>query len=698
MKLVIAEKPSVGNSIASVIGANESKDGYRQGNGYIVSWCVGHLVGLKNANEYREEWKQWNYESLPLIPDTFEHKVLEGTIKQYKVVKNLMLNDEITEVICATDAGREGELIFRRVYYKCGCKKPIKRLWISSMEESAIKDGFAHLRDGAEFDNMFQAAHCRAMADWLVGINSTRLYTVLYRAKPTLSVGRVQSATLAMIVEREDKIKNFIKEKYYKAHIISGGINASTERIDNIDVANKILSDCMGKDATVISVTKENKAVSTPKLYDLTTLQRDANRILGFTAAQTSDYMQSLYEKKLVTYPRTDSQYLSEDMEETAKNVVKAVFASMPFVPKVIFNPDVKKIMNSKKITDHHAIIPTMEITKADFSSLKGEELKVLYLISNRLLCATALNNNYLQVKSELCCNGHNFYVSGSRVTDKGWKLYDEALKRFLKAADENTDDEQELPELSEGMILHNVDAKLSEHYTSPPKHFTEDTLLAAMENAGASEMNDEVERKGIGTTATRADIIEKIIKNEFIVRDKKNILPTQRGCELVSILPEKIKSPILTAEWENRLTLIAKGEESPETFIKDISTMVRELVASNSQCIPDKADIFAAAQEALGKCPKCGGDVVKGKFGAYCKNKCGMIVGRAMGATLSDSQVKSMLDGKRTLVKGLKGKNGSYDAYLIPEGVEDFSYIKAGEEVRGVQYKVKLEFPKKKK
>ncbi len=695
MKLVIAEKPSVGSSIASVIGANESKDGYRQGNGYIVSWCIGHLVGLKNPNEYREEWGKWDYESLPLIPEKFEHKVLENTIKQYKVVKNLMLNDEVTEVICATDAGREGELIFRRVYYKCGCTKPIKRLWISSMEESAIKDGFAHLRDGAEFENMYQAAHCRAMADWLVGINSTRLYTVLYHAKPTLSVGRVQSPTLAMIVERENKIKNFIKEKYYKVHILSEGIDASTERIDNLDDVNKILSDCKGQDATVTSVVRENKGVSGPKLYDLTTLQRDANRILGFTAAQTLDYTQSLYEKKLVTYPRTDSQFLSEDMEETAASVIKAVF-SLPFVPDVIFNPDIKKIMNSKKVTDHHAIIPTMEITRTDFSSLKDEELKILYLVSNRLLCATAMNYNYLQVKAELSCNGHNFYVSGSSITDKGWKFFDEA-KRFLKAVEEKENDEQELPDLSDGMTLHNVDAKLSEHFTAPPKHFTEDTLLAAMENAGASEMSDEVERKGLGTTATRAEIIEKIIKNEFVVRDKKNILPTQRGYELISILPEKIKSPVLTAEWENRLTLIAKGEESSEAFIKDISHMVREMVANNSQCIPDKKDIFATAQEIFGKCPKCGGDVVKGKYGAYCQNKCGMNVGRAMGVLLSDNQVKSMLDGKKTLVKGLKGKNGSYDAYLIPEGIEDFSYTKDGKEIKGSQYRFKMEFPKKK-
>lgn len=697
MKLVIAEKPSVGNSIASVIGANESKEGYRQGNGYIVSWCIGHLVGLKNANEYREEWEKWNYESLPLIPDKFEHKVLEGTIKQYKIVKKLMLSDEVTEVICATDAGREGELIFRRVYYKCGCKKPIKRLWISSMEESAIRDGFAHLRDGSEFENTYQAAHCRAMADWLVGINSTRLYTVLYRARPTLSVGRVQSPTLAMIVERENRIKNFVKKKYYKAHILTEGVDASTERVDDIDVVNQILSECKGKDAEVTGVTRENKVVSAPKLYDLTTLQRDANRILGFTAAQTLDYTQSLYERKLVTYPRTDSQYLSEDMEETARGVIKAVCASMPFVKEDVLNPDIKKVMNSKKVTDHHAIIPTVEITKADFSSLKGEELKILYLISNRLLCATAFSTNYLQVKAELCCNGHKFYVSGSQITEEGWKSFDKTLKSFLKAEEEKENDEQELPELSEGMILHNVDAKLSEHFTSPPKHFTEDTLLAAMENAGSSEMNDEVERKGIGTTATRAEIIEKLIRNGFIVRDKKNVLPTQRGCELISILPEKIKSPALTAEWENRLTLIAKGEESAETFIKDISSMVRELVASNSQCIPDKADIFAA-QEIFGKCPKCGGDVVKGKFGAYCKNKCGMNVGRAMGAVLSDSQVKSMLEGKKTLVKGLKGKNGNYDAYLIPDGIEEYSYVKDNETVKGTQYKVKMEFPKRKK
>ena len=448
---------------------------------------------------------------------------------------------------------------------------------------------------------------------------------------------------------------------------------------------------------------KEEKTAAPPKLYDLTTLQRDANRLFGFTAKQTLEYTQSLYEKKLCTYPRTDSQYLSDDMEQTAGEVIKAIFDTMPFVPEVIFNLDVKRVLNSKKVTDHHAIIPTMEITKADLAALPETERRILSLTANRLLCATAGRHLYETVKAELSCGGHVFTVSGKSVTHNGWKDFEDAFKRSFKTVEENNgtdEDEKKLPELSEGMIFDGVQTKISEHYTTPPKRYTEDSLLSAMERAGSEDMGDDVERKGLGTPATRADIIEKLVHDGFVKREKKQMIPTEDGIKLITVLPDVIKTPRLTADWENALSLVAKGDYSMQEFMDGIADMVKDLVRTYHSISDEQKAVFGGTgrQETLGKCPKCGGDVVKGKFGAYCKNKCGMNVSRAMGTTLSDSQIKSMLEGKKTLVKGLKGKKGSYDAYLIPEGLEDYSYTKDGKVIKGTQYKVKLEFQKSKK
>ena len=701
MQLVIAEKPSVAQAIAGVIGAGEKKDGYMEGNGFIVSWCVGHLVELAQPDAYSDAWKKWTYESLPMIPEVWQHEVKRDTAEQYKVLKELMHDTRVDSVVCATDAGREGELIFRLVYEMAGCNKPMKRLWISSMEESAIREGFADLKPGSDYDCLYQSALCRQQADWLVGLNGTRLFTVLYGGK-VLKVGRVQTPTLAMLVERESRIMNFRKEQYFMTHILCGGVDAVTERIDSKTEAEKIVGACRNGQALVTSVSKEEKTVAPPKLYDLTTLQRDANRLFGFTAKQTLEYTQSLYEKKLCTYPRTDSQYLSDDMEQTAKDVIEAVFGSILFQESVMFNPDIKRVLNSKKVTDHHAIIPTMEITKADLAALPETERKILSLVANRLLCATGEKHLYETVKAELSCGGHIFHASGKSVTHNGWKDFEDAFKRSFKTSEdkENTDtEEKKLPELSEGQTFDGVQTKISEHYTTPPKHFTEDSLLSAMERAGAEDMGDDVERKGLGTPATRADIIEKLVKDGFVKREKKQMIPTEDGMKLITVLPDVVKSPKLTADWENALTLVAKGEYSMQEFMGGIEEMVRDLVQTYHSVSDEQKSMFGvSSQEIFGKCPKCGGDVVKGKFGAYCKNKCGMNVARAMGAMLSDSQIRSMLEGKKTLVKGLKGKKGSYDAYLIPEGIEDYSYTKDGKEIRGSQYKVKLEFPKKKK
>ena len=567
------------------------------------------------------------------------------------------------------------------------------------MEESAIREGFENLQPGSDYDNLYHSALCRQEADWLVGINGTRLFTVLYGGK-VLKVGRVQTPTLAMLVDREAKIMNFQKEKYYMAHILMDGMDAATGRIDDKGKADEIAGACRDGQALTTSVVKEEKPVMPPKLYDLTTLQRDANRLFGFTAKQTLEYTQSLYEKKLATYPRTDSQFLSDDMGQTAEGVIEAVFSCLMFEENKASSPDIKRILNSKKVTDHHAIIPTMEIAKADLAALPETERKILSLVANRLLCATGEKHLYETVKAEFSCNGHTFAVSGKSVTHNGWKSFEDAFKRSFKISgnQEEEKEEKKLPELSEGQAFDGVQTKVSEHFTSPPKHFTEDLLLSAMERAGAEDMGDDVERKGLGTPATRADIIEKLVKDGFVKREKKQIIPTEDGMKLITVLPDVVKSPKLTADWENALTLVAKGELPMEDFMADIENMVSELIHTYHEVSDEQKKMFAQEQAALGVCPNCGGQVVKGKFGAYCVKKCGMNVSRVMGAALTDAQVKDMLAGKKILLKGLKSKAGKpYDAYIIPSGTEEYHYTKDGAEKSGVQFKFVMEFPKKK-
>lgn len=701
MQLVITEKPSVAKSISEVIGAAESKEGYMEGNGYMVSWCVGHLVELAQPESYGEQWKKWTYESLPVKPENWQYEVKADTSSQYNILYSLLHDNRVTEVICATDAGREGELIFRLVYEVAGCDKPIKRLWISSMEEKAIREGFENLQPGRDYDNLYHSALCRQEADWLVGINGTRLFTVLYGGK-VLKVGRVQTPTLAMLVDREMKIADFQKEPYYMAHILMDGIDAATERIGVKTEAEKVAGACLDGQALVTAVEKSEKAVAPPKLYDLTTLQRDANRLFGFTAKQTLEYTQSLYEKKLATYPRTDSQFLSDDMEQTARGVIEAVFTSLLFEKSIMFNPDTKKVLNSKKVTDHHAIIPTMEIAKADLTTLPETERKILSLIANRLLCATGEKHLYETVKAEFSCNGHIFTASGKSVTHNGWKVFEDAFKRSFKLSgnkETEENEEKKLPELAEGQSFQGVQSRVSEHFTTPPKHFTEDSLLAAMERAGAEDIGADAERKGLGTPATRADIIEKLVKDGFVKREKKQIVPTEDGLKLITVLPDIIKSPKLTADWENALTLVAKGELSMEDFMAEIENMVLELIHTYHEVSDEQKKMFAQEQEVFGMCPNCGGQVVKGKFGAYCMNKCGMNVNRVMGVALTDAQVKDLLAGKKILLKGLKSKAGkAYDAYIIPSGTENYHYTKNGEEKSGAQFKFVMEFPKKKR
>ena len=697
MQLVIAEKPSVAKSIADVLGALDRQDGYFEGGGYLVSWCVGHLIELAEPESYGDQWKKWTFESLPVNPEHWQYEIKEDTKEQYDVLYGLLHDSRVDEVVCATDAGREGELIFRLVYEQAGCSKPMKRLWISSMEESAIREGFENLKPGSDYEHLYHSALCRQEADWLVGINGTRLFTVLYGGK-VLKVGRVQTPTLAMLVERESKIMNFKKEQYFMAHILCGGVDAATERIDSKTEAEQIAGACRNGQALVTSVVKEEKTVASPKLYDLTTLQRDANRLFGFTAKQTLEYTQSLYEKKLCTYPRTDSQYLSDDMEQTAGNVIKAIFSSILFEENMMFNPDIKRVLNSKKVTDHHAIIPTMEIAKADLAALPETERKILSLVANRLLCATGEKHLYETVKAELTCGGYTFATSGKSVLKNGWKDFEDTFKRSFKTMEDKEQEDKKLPELSKGQTFNGVQTKISEHYTTPPKHFTEDSLLSAMERAGSEDMGDDVERKGLGTPATRADIIEKLVKDGFVKREKKQMIPTENGIKLITVLPDVVKSPKLTADWENALTLVAKGEMEREDFMADIETMVSDLIHTYHEVSDEQKKMFAQEQKVLGKCSNCGGEVVKGKYGAFCKNKCGMNVSRIMGVALSDEQVESLLTGKKTLLKGLTSKAGKkYDAYIIPSGTEEYHYTKDGEEKSGVQFKFVIEEPNKK-
>lgn len=579
MKLIIAEKPSVAFAIAKALNIRGSKDGYiehgdrRPAGNYIISWCVGHLVALAEPSAYDEKYAKWNYTDLPIIPREFQYKIYGDKQKQFKVVKSLMNRRDVTEVINACDAGREGELIFRLVYNQADCKKPMKRLWISSMEESAIREGFQNLKDGSAYDNLYQSALCRLWADWLVGINATRLFSLLYRK--TLNIGRVQTPTLALLTDRHNKISFFKKEKYFTVSLDLGGVKAETERIDKEDKANEIMTACENSQAVCVSVKKEEKTEKPPKLFDLTALQRAANRLYGYTAKQTADLAQSLYEKKLITYPRTDSRYLTEDMARTALEVIACSLKLPPFDGISDFHADTFYLFNNDKVSDHHAIIPTMELSKADLSILPNGECNLLNLIICRLLASSAQPYVYETVTAVFACGGHTFTAKSNRVLAYGFKN----VERLLASSSENEDGGDQPITFTEEQTFSDIKPEIREKYTAPPKLYTEDTLLSAMETAGAKETTDEAERKGLGTPATRAAILEKLVQTGFAERKGKQILPTKTGMLLISVLPDTLISPSLTAEWENALALISKGQESPEAFMQGIETMIAGLV-----------------------------------------------------------------------------------------------------------------------
>lgn len=571
LKLIIAEKPSVALAIAKALNIKGSRDGYIENGEYIISWCVGHLAAAAFPEEYDAKYSKWNYADLPIIPDNFKYKIYGDKQKQFKVVKSLMTGKDVSEVINACDAGREGELIFRLVYNMANCKKPIKRLWISSMENAAIREGFENLKDGGEYDNLYYSALCRMWADWIVGINATRLFSILYGK--TLNIGRVQTPTLALLCDRHNKIAYFRKEKYFTVELTLGGVKAETERLDNENTAKEIITACENSQAVCVSVSKETKTEQPPKLFDLTTLQRAANRIYGYTAMQTLDYAQALYEKKLITYPRTDSRYLTEDMAETAAAVIRLGADIPPFDKAPDFFPEISRMINNGKVSDHHAIIPTLEIEKADLSAIPTGELNILKLVFCRIISASAESYVYENTTAVFECGGYTFTAKGKEIISEGFR----AIEKLIYPKTDNAESAP-LVKFYKGQLFAGAAPELKEKYTQPPKPYTEDTLLSAMETAGAKETTDDAERKGLGTPATRAAILEKLVQTGFAQRNGRQITPTKNGILLVSVLPDTLISAQLTAEWENQLSLISKGKSSPKEFMQSIKSMITEL------------------------------------------------------------------------------------------------------------------------
>ena len=683
-------------SLAAVLGANEKKDGYLEGNGYLVSWCVGHLLELAQPEAYKEQYAKWRYADLPILPTAWKYEVPKDKKKQLDLLCRLMKDSRVDSVVCATDAGREGELIFRLVYQYAKCKKPMERLWISSMEDAAIRDGFEHLRPGSSYDNLFDAALCRAGADWLVGINATRLFSVLYGV--TLNVGRVMSPTLALLVQREAQIRNFKSKSFYVPEITCSGFTASGERQEEQEKAETIRLSCDGQPATVRSVEKQTKTVQPPRLYDLTTLQRECNRIYGYTAQQTLDYLQSLYEKKLATYPRTDSQYLTEDMQATAASLVLWLRDNLPFGKGCKGEPDIERVTDGSKVTDHHAIIPTVEIARTDLASLPSGERDVLTLLAARFLCATAQAHKFEAVTASLDCAGYNFLAKGKTVLQDGWKEADRLYRMGLKQKLEEKDNEDAaLPELEENQTFSSVAASIREGKTSPPKHYTEDSLLAAMVTAGAENMPEDAERKGLGTPATRAATLEKLVAVGFVERKKKQLLPTEKGVNLITVLPDNIKSPLLTAEWESRLKQVEHGDVSADVFMDGIADMNRELVKAHTAPEEQFTKLFAAGRkdrEAVGTCPRCGASVYEGQKGFFCENRdCAFALWKdnrffsSKKKSITKTVAAALLKEGRISMSGLYSeKTGrTYDAVVVLD------------DTGGKYVNFKLEFPQKK-
>ncbi|WP_027400099.1 DNA topoisomerase 3 [Anaerovorax odorimutans] len=690
MKLIIAEKPSVAAEISKVMGSTKKHNGFYSGTEYLVSWCVGHLIETVMPENYKEEYRKWRIFDLPIIPDEWKYRVSEGVKSQFNIVKSLMERKDVEELICATDAGREGELIFRLVYNQVGCKKVFKRLWISSMETKAIKDGFDKLKNGSDYDRLYDAALCRLQADWLVGINFSRLFACMSN-KP-LNVGRVQTPTVNLIVERQKAIDNFESKPFYIMNAecnYDGYIFNASKRVEDKEESNKIIEKCNGKNAVVKSMNKTLVKENPSALYDLTTLQREANKMLGLSAQQTLDAAQNLYEKKLITYPRTDSRYLTSDMDQSSKAILKSLI-NASFINKKtidIYNlniTDFDRLINDKKVTDHHAIIPTIEACKAS-DKLSKNEFCILLLIIYKFLTAVYIPYEYIKTELILDIEGEEFKVTGRQISEMGFKEISSHLTDLLKEIKKeekkkkkkkNTEEKEEeiIPPLSEGQVIENVVVTSKEKSTKPPKPYTEDTLLSAMENAMKTledeELRKEVAGAGLGTPATRAGIIERIIKTGFVERKGKNLIPTNKAYEIIDVVPEKVKSAVLTAEWEQKLEQIYKSELTGKEFISDIEVFVKELIGNY------KDNYAENGKEIIGKCPRCGKNIFEGKTNYYCESgrECNFVIWKndkfftSKRKPLTKPMVKAFLLKGRIKAVGLysEKKDKTYSAYIF--------------------------------
>ena len=680
LSLVIAEKPSVSKALADVLGAKTRRDGSYEGNGYVISWCVGHLLGLAEPQAYDEKYSKWRYEDLPIIPQEWKYTATASTKKQLKILVDLMKHKDVGTIINACDAGREGELIFRLIYDHAKCKKPIKRLWISSMEETAISDGFKNLKNGADYDGLYHSAKCRQQADWLVGMNYSRLFSVLYNAQ--LRVGRVQTPTLAMITEREDKITNFTKEPFYVVEAICDDVKFDREKVNDKATADNITAECNGKTAVIKSVGRKEKSESAPKLYDLTTLQREANRMFGYTAAQTLSVVQNLYEQKIVTYPRTDSRFITEDMADGIPTLVHSVAAALSF-EVVVGGVNTSQVSNNAKVTDHHAIIPTPAMPKADVSSLPTAERNILMMICTRLISAVSEKYVFAETVVTIDCGGEVFTTKGKVIVQNGWKSVEQAFLSSI--GKQKKDSDKPLPEFSEGQSL-SIATSTREGFTKPPKHYTEDLLLYAMETAGEENMPDDVERKGLGTPATRASIIENLVKSGLLSRKDKLLLPTDKGVNLIKVLTDAVKSPMLTAEWEHDLKRVENGELTVLEFMTAINSFVAETVKSHSTVPNELKALFPTttpqgAGEVIGKCPRCSNDISETSKGFFCADKgCKFAIFKeskyftTKKVKLTKDIVIALLTEGRIFMKGLYSeKSGkTYNATIILDSSGD--------------------------
>ena len=673
--LVIAEKPSVAQSYAKNLSAYKKQDGYMEGENCLVSWCLGHLAEYARPEEYDERYAKWQFDDLPIIPEKWKLQVSADKKKQFSVLKELMNREDIEYLVNGCDAGREGELIFQRVYDLSGCRKPVRRLWISSMEDEAIKNGFREMQDASLYRNLCMAAVCRAQADWLIGMNATRAYTTKYFKK--LVVGRVQTPTLAMLTERQDRIEHFQKETFYRVELTDGKLVAVSENITNKADAELLAALCDGSEAIITELKREQKKVSPPKLYDLTSLQREANRYFGFTAKKTLDLLQELYEEKLVTYPRTDSRFVTEDMIGTVEELAGKMPLMLPFVEYGQLGHNIKRVVNNEKVADHHAILPTKEAVEKGIMDLPVDKKNLMILIGQQVLQAVGEDYLYEQADVTVNCQKNEFTARGKTAVQMGFKDVEKAFRNHcVKTEKEDSDRQLEIPYgYQKGMQLFNVKAGTSIHYTSPPKSFNEDTLLAAMETAGNKEFDEKTEKKGLGTPATRASTIEKLVASGYAQRKGKQIIPTAEGRELIRVMPENLKSAGLTAEWENRLLRMERGELNGEQFMDDIVTMLEEILNGCKKIPEEERNRFQTAKELIGKCPVCGSDIFEGKRNFYCSNRqCDFALWKdnqfleGMEKKLDKKMAKELLDKACTHVKGLysKKKDARFDADLL--------------------------------